>query len=392
MFNRKIFLFVALAFLALTSIVVIFRPTGTGKITETFRIEETTIPTTATLESTTTSTTQETTTTSVTSTTTTEETTSTTSTTITEGDPLCEELDCPYGTNFVGSKNSDKYHYCHCTWAKRINQENLVCFFSEEEAQEEGYVQASCRPITTTTSTSTSTTSSTTSTTSSTTSSTTTIESTTTSITPSTTSTTTTTEEPTTSTSSTTTTTTTTIPVTTDVVINEVMYDPSGTDIGKEWIELKNTGTISVTITGYDLNAVSGDYYTFPTLSVPSGAFVVVHWRSNGTDDTDFSDNVAHLYTGTTGFDDNMGDSKGWVALFDSTTHSSLHIIDYIEYGGGDQTWENAAVNAGIWTEDDFIPDVEGGHSIARNAPGQDTNSPDDFYDESSPSPGQQNE
>jgi hypothetical protein len=175
------------------------------------------------------------------------------------------------------------------------------------------------------------------------------------------------------------------------IVINEVMYDPHGPDTGKEWIELKNTGLQPINISGYELNAASGDYYTFPELIVPPGAFVVVHWRKSGTDDTDFSNNVAHLYTGTTGFSNNMGNTNGWVALFNSSTHSSSTIIDYVEYGSGDQTWENAAVAAGIWQEDDFIPDVDQGHSIARYSPGYDNDLSSDFYDEDTPTPGSEN-
>jgi len=97
--------------------------------------------------------------TTIESTTTTTSSTSTTST-VQPGDPECEELGCPYGTNFVGSKNSDKYHYCSCSYAKSINRTNLVCFNNTEEAEEKGYIQSSCQPSTTTTS-STSTTSST---------------------------------------------------------------------------------------------------------------------------------------------------------------------------------------------------------------------------------------
>jgi hypothetical protein len=301
-----------------------------------------------------------------------------TSTTILPGDPLCEELGCPYGTNFVGSKNSDLYHYCHCSSAKRIKEENLVCFFTEEEAQEKGYTQSSCKQTTTTTSTTT------TITISSTTSSTTTTETTTTSTTVATTSTTSTTEEPTTTTSTTTSSTTTTIPVATDVVINEVMYDPSGTDTGKEWIELYNKGDSDINMMGYCLYA-SGEHYVFEEFTLNSGSFVVIYWNKDGTD------NNTDLYSGTTGWS-NMGNTKGSVVLFNThISHTQNTIIDFIQYGEGGQTWESAAMGAGIWTEDDFISDVEEEHSIARHAPGHDSNSPDDFYDESSPSPGQQN-
>lgn len=41
---------------------------------------------------------------------------------------------------FVGSKNSNKYHKPDCRFAKNIKPENLVCFKSEEEAKNRGYV------------------------------------------------------------------------------------------------------------------------------------------------------------------------------------------------------------------------------------------------------------
>jgi hypothetical protein len=168
------------------------------------------------------------------------------------------------------------------------------------------------------------------------------------------------------------------------VVINEVFYDAVGVDTGKEWIELKNTNATPETIAGHDLNAVSGDYYTFPELTVPPGNFVIIYWRKNGTDETDFSDNVVHLYTGTSGFA-NMGNTSGFVALFNSTTHSSSTIIDYMEYGAGGQTWENTAVSAGIWTAGDYSLDVDEGHSLEYDDSG---NTGSDWFDQSVPTPG----
>ncbi len=45
---------------------------------------------------------------------------------------------------FVGSKNSDKYHVMSCRWAEQIKPENRVCFQSVEEAEKMGYQPASC--------------------------------------------------------------------------------------------------------------------------------------------------------------------------------------------------------------------------------------------------------
>jgi hypothetical protein len=45
---------------------------------------------------------------------------------------------------FVGSKNSDKYHKKTCSWATRIKESNRVCFDSIEDAEKKKYVPAGC--------------------------------------------------------------------------------------------------------------------------------------------------------------------------------------------------------------------------------------------------------
>ena len=43
---------------------------------------------------------------------------------------------------FVGSKNSDKYHFPWCSGAKRIKEENKIWFATREEAEAAGYTPA----------------------------------------------------------------------------------------------------------------------------------------------------------------------------------------------------------------------------------------------------------
>lgn len=43
---------------------------------------------------------------------------------------------------FVGSKNSDKYHYPWCPGAQRIKEENKVWFATRAEAEAAGYIPA----------------------------------------------------------------------------------------------------------------------------------------------------------------------------------------------------------------------------------------------------------
>jgi hypothetical protein len=42
---------------------------------------------------------------------------------------------------FVGSINSNKYHWPDCPWAKKISPENQIWFSSETEAQNAGYTR-----------------------------------------------------------------------------------------------------------------------------------------------------------------------------------------------------------------------------------------------------------
>lgn len=48
---------------------------------------------------------------------------------------------------YVGSIDSDKYHYPNCRWAEKITYENLIGFDTEEEAISKGYSPCgTCKP------------------------------------------------------------------------------------------------------------------------------------------------------------------------------------------------------------------------------------------------------
>lgn len=48
---------------------------------------------------------------------------------------------------YVGSINSDKYHYPDCRWAENIKPENEIWFSSTEDAEEQRYVPCkTCQP------------------------------------------------------------------------------------------------------------------------------------------------------------------------------------------------------------------------------------------------------
>src|SRR3989344_1667125 len=70
------------------------------------------------------------------------------------------------------------------------------------------------------------------------------------------------------------------------VVINEVLFDPAGSDTGLEAIELYNPDGASASLGGWELYPDGIGYFTFPrSFSLPSRAFVTVHLRVSGSDD-----------------------------------------------------------------------------------------------------------
>ncbi|PJC44627.1 hypothetical protein CO038_02855 [Candidatus Pacearchaeota archaeon CG_4_9_14_0_2_um_filter_39_13] len=56
----------------------------------------------------------------------------------------CDDLGCFANTAYVGSINSDIYYPCGCRYAKTINPENVICFSSEEDAEDQGYIRSEC--------------------------------------------------------------------------------------------------------------------------------------------------------------------------------------------------------------------------------------------------------
>lgn len=48
---------------------------------------------------------------------------------------------------YVGSRNSNIYHYTDCKWAKKISSRNLIEFYSVREAKSAGYRACKvCKP------------------------------------------------------------------------------------------------------------------------------------------------------------------------------------------------------------------------------------------------------
>jgi beta-lactamase superfamily II metal-dependent hydrolase len=121
-----------------------------------------------------------------------------------------------------------------------------------------------------------------------------------------------------------------------NVILTEVFYDASGSDGGKEWVELYNAGGSSVDLSGYSLGAGGGDYTnTVVQLSgtiAPGATFVVGGSTSDSSNGAPTYDQVADFSPDL----QNSGSVADGVALFDvaatSVTTSTVP-VDAVVYG-----------------------------------------------------------
>lgn len=114
----------------------------------------------------------------------------------------------------------------------------------------------------------------------------------------------------------------------TTLVINEVMYDPSGDEADGEWVELY-VSSLPGDLENWTLEDTASHVYTFPSLTPSAGEYIVIHTGS-GTDDT--TGPVYHLYWGRgSGVWNTSGDE---LLLQDGAGIG----VDYIAYGGATPT------------------------------------------------------
>lgn len=179
------------------------------------------------------------------------------------------------------------------------------------------------------------------------------------------------------------------------VRINEVMFNPSGTDDGKEWIELYSLDTAMAEIAGWsitDEDATSPG--SFPAgATLPGGKFLVIHLGETGTNDFDYSDSVGHVYFPSTSI--SLANTSDQVSLYASSTTSSATIVDFMQYTTNGTVSEpsdaNNAVNAGMWPSTSDAVNAAAapeGASLRRLPDGADANVVSDWSIDSSPTKG----
>ena len=157
------------------------------------------------------------------------------------------------------------------------------------------------------------------------------------------------------------------------VLINEVLYDPTGADGGLEWVELCNNGTDSVDLEGFTLQGAGASWsnsFTLGAGSIAPGEHILVGYGGSTFGGT-FSDDLA-----------NGGSETDGVRLRDSTSS----VVDTVLY---DTPNSNALVDDSGAAGTSFADDAGEGSSLGRWPDCADTDaSATDFMVYATPSAG----
>jgi hypothetical protein len=161
-----------------------------------------------------------------------------------------------------------------------------------------------------------------------------------------------------------------------NIVINEVCYDPLGSDDYHEWIEFFNNGTTDVDMEDWELYSGGSEFtltYTFPHFVLRPLHYLLLA-------EEDCSD--AHLFANIT-LQNGGSESDGICLLSPDGLYTDTILYDSPNTNQlSDDISENGT---------ELCPDVTEGHSLARLHDGVDSNSAIDWFDCSSPTPGSAN-
>lgn len=185
------------------------------------------------------------------------------------------------------------------------------------------------------------------------------------------------------------------------IVINELSMKA-----GDMWLELYNTGTKDIDVSGWKLalseEGDSDDFeqssITFPELTIPSNRYLLVLFKE-GKNDFDFSDGMGTLFTPGKKF--SLEDAA--VALFDNSVFNADSMVDFMHYCYEQPCTQglffDMAVDAGQWREGEVVWHLEQGDDqllLGRDRDSTDNNSASDWFHgggvhSGKPTPGEQN-
>jgi hypothetical protein len=175
-----------------------------------------------------------------------------------------------------------------------------------------------------------------------------------------------------------------------ELLISEVLYDPSGVEPQAEWIEIYNPGEITVELNGYKLGDEESKggaegMYQFPQeTSLRSGEVLVVA-------------NSASEFISRYGFrpdfeliesDPDIPNLSSYTAWATGPVNLGNLNDEMLLLNANDQVVDALSWGTSTWAFDPPCPDVNETHSLERRPADIDTNSASDWVDQSQPDPG----
>ncbi|MFH1547323.1 MAG: lamin tail domain-containing protein [bacterium] len=160
------------------------------------------------------------------------------------------------------------------------------------------------------------------------------------------------------------------------ILINEVMYDPEGTDLGYEWIELKNISNSTIDLEGWKIQAAGAqftDVLTISSLSIQPNQILLIGEQKVQSDYP-----VSKL-----AFQNGGSESDG-IRLVDNAGM----IVDTVIY---DSPNSNNLIDDTGYIGISFADDVPSGYSLCRIGINDTDNSANDFTQCKNSTPGNDN-
>lgn len=161
------------------------------------------------------------------------------------------------------------------------------------------------------------------------------------------------------------------------ILINEILYDPKGTNTGYEWIELKNIKSEAIDIGGWTIK-IAGTAFThkatLPPFIVEPGSIVLIGEPKVPS---------AHITLPSLAFQNGGAETDGVQIL-----NSQGIVVDTLLY---DSPNTNNLPDDISSPSSDTAPDVASGHTLSRISPVDTDSSSADFVDCENPTPGEEN-
>jgi len=177
------------------------------------------------------------------------------------------------------------------------------------------------------------------------------------------------------------------------LLISEVLYDPTGSELGSEWIELHNAGGSTIILTGIKVGdeETEGEgegMYQFPDGALIESGSVMVIANQAVEFESVYGFKPQYELVNSDAAVQDLSKYSDWAggSVGLSNTGDEVLLLD-----ASDDLLDSISWGSSTWAFEPPVPDVTQGHSLERDPADQDTDTAGDWIDQDNPDPGQVN-